>query len=888
MNRRGFDLAGLWGSFPGPCVIGAVFAGFSTVIPAPERPNRPVERRLFEALRSAIPRTIVPNRTPRVASCAPTEGRIEMSDMSELAARPAVKTPSEIRPSGLAGLLDLFPDIETLSLDCFDTLVWRHAVTPQDVFHDAVQRPAFRACGVSYLDRVTAERAARDLRRVRAGEGEISLEDIYRSLPQRPDDERIRQLAEDELAAEMRFCFAHPSAVELLRRARQRAIPVTIVSDMYLGQERLERLLAHVLPADAAAAIGRVVCSSDHGVAKACGLFERVYPRDASVRRTILHVGDNRLADFEAASKAGLRSVLLVQDAAPEQQRHRARAMALPMLDAGVRSARPLTDPYRAANSAIAGAADPDGSDLGGAAFGPSLHAFARWLADERRELLRTRRRVKLLFLLRDGHLPYLAHQALEATPDCHPVRISRQTAYAASFRSLADIDGYLARFGTSRRFDVMARQLLLPRKVARKLVGESNAASDPLEHFCRSVRSPHVSSFVLRESARFRERMRRYLERQTGVQPGDTVVFVDLGYLGTAQRLLQPFFEEDLGVELQGRYLVFLGSPSPDCKGMIDSSWCDERTVGTLFTYAPLLDKLCSAPGGSVEDYTEDGEAVLAPEVIDAEQQGRIERVHARCVEFVRGAESFFAGCARPVETRWLRDAALAELARLVYFPRFEELQVISGFRDDLNLGAADVFQMFDAEAGLSGLRARGINFMEQGRSMRLLYPAELRVAGLELSLTLFAGHRFGLDIPISGWSYRSEALTLLVLRGTDSAQETVQAQATHDGYFSALLPLGSGAFHVGIVLGLSYSWVQVERMEVVPLGELMGETESAHSRDIRSSALLDGIRDHGQGLWECSHEASLVMIPGGVATAAGPHACRFVFRPIARRAQG
>ena len=42
---------------------------------------------------------------------------------------------SAIQPHQIASLLDEWPDLRCLSLDCFDTLLWRDVREPRDLFH---------------------------------------------------------------------------------------------------------------------------------------------------------------------------------------------------------------------------------------------------------------------------------------------------------------------------------------------------------------------------------------------------------------------------------------------------------------------------------------------------------------------------------------------------------------------------------------------------------------------------------------------------------------------------------------------------------------------------------------------------------------------------------
>src|SRR5690242_14408163 len=69
--------------------------------------------------------------------------------------------------------------IKVLSLDCFDTIIWRKTATPTDAFFDLQNRPAFKALGFTGLMRVTAESHARQLKMIQKGKYEVTLNEIY-------------------------------------------------------------------------------------------------------------------------------------------------------------------------------------------------------------------------------------------------------------------------------------------------------------------------------------------------------------------------------------------------------------------------------------------------------------------------------------------------------------------------------------------------------------------------------------------------------------------------------------------------------------------------------------------------------------------------------------
>lgn len=787
---------------------------------------------------------------------------------------------------GLGGLLDAVAQPRRLSLDCFDTILWRRTATPVDVFYDLQHRPAFAARGFAPSLRTRAESLARQIQWTRHGTHEVGLAHIYRAAFPDASETELDALAEDELAAEMDACYAFPGAVELLRDAARRRIPVMVVSDTYLSQDQLQRLLAHCLPADAMAAIERVVCSSDHGASKSAGLFGRVLQRWPIAPGDVLHVGDNLRADLHAANAAGMRAAHLrhADDAIATQERM--QSMALGLVEPHVRRERSLPRPYHGV-LASAGALETPEQAIGYAALGPLMHAFAHFVLDEQRALADAGRRPKLLFLMRDAHLPRLACEAIAGGPVGAPVRISRFAAFAASFRCRADVEKYIAQFSNPKYFDAMVRQLLLPRKLADRVLEKTNASRAPVEEFARQVLRDDVLRAIFDASKAYLAKLRRYLEREAGIEPGDTLVFVDLGYQGTAQRLLEPVFREEWGIEVIGRYLLASRTPGWERsrRGLIDASWCDDRTISSLVPYVAVLENLCTSSDATVVDYTDDGEPVLDTHLIQDRQTRQVEAIQAQALDFVRDAERFFAAAGQ-ADPAHRRDAALGELVRLVFFPTRHELSQFGSFELDMNLGTQQTLRLHDTQAGLEGLRTRGLFFMENDLdSMRLLRPAELHSAGIELSLALLAQHRFGLEIGVTEASMRREALRVLVMRGEQATQEQMQAMHTHDGWFALHVPLGMGDVHAGVAFGERFGFVQIDSVAAIPVSQLYRDQESAHARDISAEVTLDGMVDRGGGLYECAEETSLMIVPPPLKRPTEKMVARIVFRPIVNR---
>lgn len=799
----------------------------------------------------------------------------------------AIWAPALVRPSALGRLLDETRGIRALTLDCFDTILWRHTDRPDDVFHDMQQRPAFRAAGIDAQMRASAERHARQLQRVRSGLSEVSLQQIYLAARPALGPDMLNWLAEDELAAEMEACHAHPGAVRLLRVAKARGLPVTVVSDTYLGADQLRRLLAHCLPGDAMAAIGRIVCSSEHGACKSQGLFKLAnlgLPADAA---SVLHVGDNKDADVAAPRALGLSATHLMHETDAGMIRRSMGAMALSLLDPSVRGSRPLHAPYRPVHATCGADAPAPHTEIGHAALGPVMHAFARWIEEEAQALAATRDKVKLVFLMRDAHLPLETYRAIAGASPASPARISRFSAYAASFRRLEHVDQYLATFAQNLTLDMIARQLLLSPERSQQLIAQAEASHSPRQSFIAAVRQPGVVAEIVAASAAYRERLRRYLERQAGMAPGDTLVLVDLGYAGTIQRVLGPVMREEWGIEVFGRYLLAVGAVDESRKALLDRSWLDDRALAALQPYVGLLETLSADAAQSAVGYDDDGRPVFEARQIEESQGALVAEIQAECLRFAREAEAYFRAAGRMPASTVLRDEALACFARMLFFPGEQELRHLSRFELEINLGSEVARRLFDLDAGLDGLRRHGLFYVNQAQDvsdLRMTIPAELRAAGIEMSLALLAQHRFGLPFFRSQWSVRSAPLQVLIVRGEQSFQVLVDASTTHDGYFSALVPVSQERADLGLAFGRDHAWIQLHSIDLVPLS---GAREGLDlDPDVRPLFVPSGVQDHGQGLLHFVEREGLLMLPAGALPEVGRSALRVVFRPIAARA--
>lgn len=799
------------------------------------------------------------------------------------------RTTEKIHSSQLLAALDKYSSkIKVLSLDCFDTILFRKTATPADVFYAISSRPILKEAGFSHSLRGAAEARARHLKYFIHGTPEVNLNEIYANSFNKHSQEDIDKFSEEELATEMEMCYGFPPMLDLIREAHARGLKIIIVSDTYLKEEQLRRLLKATLPEDILPKIDKIFCSCEHGRNKANGLLELVLHPLAVPADTVLHIGDNPVADYVPARKLNMNALHFVHHEEILSDIFRLQAIAIKMLDSSVGVSSPIYSPFHGVFSATKISMNNPETLIGYASLGPIMYAFAKFICNEVETLKREGRNPKVAFIMRDAHLPSLACEALAGYEVGKRIRISRFASYAASFRDREDIVKYLMEIGKTNRFKDVCRQFLLPEKISDPIIKKAMLSQNPELEFAQLVLRTETVRIILHKSAEYRKRLRRYIDKQFGgIKKGDTLVLVDLGYSGTAQRRLAPIFTED-GIDVQGRYLIALRTPywQETRKGLLDPSNSYDTAMQALVFYIMILETLSTSNERSVVDYDEEGNVIFSDIEMSKNQHAQLVRIQSECVRFVTEAKQFFAASNTTLSDEMLRQNATAELARMLYFQSNQELDYLVSFEAEMNLGTTDVLRVFDPEQGIKGLRRRGMFYLEKpSKVTRTNYPAELRKAGMEFTLSLLAQHRFNLDLKMKDMLLREEKLHIMFRRGHEVHETTVEAYWTNEGYFAAWLPAGTGDMEVRILAGKSFRWIQIDSVELIKMEAFVNQTEAGNTIDAWPFVTFDKMNDHGERLYECTSESSAIIMKPTINL--GQYQCifRFVYRPTVRR---
>jgi len=604
-------------------------------------------------------------------------------------------------------------EIDAFSFDIFDTFLLRRATGPDGVVerafdHAPIPRRHRHAVEAFIQHRMLAEYKGR-LRKMEAGlPPELTIDEIYAQFPTHvyglPASARA-ELAAAEFQAEIDLCLLNRDVFDLYTAARAKGLRTGFLSDTYWSGERLTRLLRHNAPG---LEMDFLHASCEHGWSKAQGLFRPYLEQQGLNPARAAHFGDNIIADVHVPQQLGITSLHYPQAPAAMAQVFQRESVQIRLMQAerdgiGRRCDDGLTVLRRLALARLG--AKPEADRLAAAGVvAPVLTAFHRLIGSRKAELEAEGRRVKLLFLGRDGYLPLKLWTALGGGGADY-VEINRRVALVAS----ADTVEPLQKFFRG-----------LPRvnaeSVADLLKADLPAISDFFAGFPDGISDGNTLAAALPDlilpdevralSAALRDKLLTYLRANVdGFDDCTDLILVDLGYSGTIQRAMRGLLDcAGIAKGLHGLYVIAVDDNFIDFAGhdsvrsLIDDTVMPPMSKRALLRNVSLFERFCAAPWGSVKSY-EGGEVVREAELRSADQVDFADRMQGEILAF---AELY-----RTVLRDWTLDPfadgeraqlwGAALLTRFLLLPTAAEQEVFGSVQIDVNLGSKVVANVID-----------------------------------------------------------------------------------------------------------------------------------------------------------------------------------------------
>lgn len=620
--------------------------------------------------------------------------------------------------------------ISVLSLDIFDTVLWRIVPEPVDAFLLLGEKLRCDGLLESRVEpevfaqlREFAERRAR--RRVAALSGgeEVTLEAVYAEMPAHifrgavPSD-----LPEVEVALETEITFPDLEILGLARMAqRDSGVRIVLVSDTYFSEKQLRRMLDR-RPFDEIE-IDRIFTSSEQKVGKGNGLFSRVLDDLGRAPEQVLHVGDHPVSDVSAPDALGIQTVHFDRFAPPaievlqrEGVLRSSRGVARILLDrragdSGLTAVRSKAL-HRADHDRVAVAARGY-LDFGTAVFGPVCTAFAEWVHEE----AAARGFSAVHCLMREGEFLSRLLDGTRLYTDSPVVSrklwASRQvTARAAIFEASEDeLRSFL-----QRRRPPAVRQFLDGLGVGLAAFPELFTSADArlddprlLERVLELIaRRTDVRAAITATAAELRRRLVAYVTRE--LADGDRLLVTDLGWGATIQANLQRVLDgSGVDIEVQGLYLAtniaavdrILAGVRAD--GFLTNAGVPAMDSALLSRSPEVLEQSFMHDVGSLQGFTAEGEPIPGAANEDPVQALQRAAVQAGIITFQDEWARYRTVVPKSLSlTRGsVREQLLRSLRRFLVHPTQDEALMFSQWLHDDNFGSSESEQMVTGDLG-------------------------------------------------------------------------------------------------------------------------------------------------------------------------------------------
>lgn len=316
-------------------------------------------------------------------------------------------------------------DIKVISVDMFDTLIFRDSGEPKDLFRTLAEHAQNE--GLLQDDdiesfvslRIAAEEQARREAHNIIGRREVTLEQIYDQIPYFNSD----QWCQLEIKVEQADWFLNEPLINILESAQKNDNKLVLLSDMYLPEYAILNFLNLKCPTINWA---KIWVSGERKKSKMEGdIFPALVLELNITAEQVLHIGDNLISDVQMAQANNIQPFhLKISDYLTEINKLE-KAISAFNVKGLLRLRRALLQ--RDTSTALSY------YSLGAAIYGPVLVAFARWIVQRcHKHGIET-----LYCLLREGKIIADTIKVLFPEFDVRTISISRRSSLLPSMKEL-------------------------------------------------------------------------------------------------------------------------------------------------------------------------------------------------------------------------------------------------------------------------------------------------------------------------------------------------------------------------------------------------------------------------------------------------------------------
>lgn len=602
-----------------------------------------------------------------------------------------------------------------LSLDVFDTLLWRRVPEPRDLFFQIGNELRSQNLLLSWVSvaqfaelRAAAEKAARAQAEARTGSREVLLADIYAALPDHiwRDAKASTVAVGIEAATESAAMVLDHDVAELLDVAKKNDVRAVLTSDTYFTRDELMGFLTQ-----AGLAAERIpetlYISNEHGRPKWRDLFDDVLTDLGVSPNEVVHVGDNVDADVNPCVMRGMAHIFYDKwSALPRTLKKELSGQpsqrANWILSGGDYGLTGLRSRLVQRPPATIDKGHEPYWVYGATTLAPLFAAYASWVVRTAAQ----ENGAPIFGIMREGRfLSRLVEAVAKAMGhDVEPGELwlsRRAVVRAALWSDDLTLLSQAVSYCPGPSSDDVLEQLGLSRSDLAGVFQDTSLfdihAPGGVEAFLTGVsRSSDLQDKIVKYSERRRGALITYLESALNNGMDGRAILLDLGYAGTIQTVLQKILQrENKALSLTGMYIAVNPKgrdnvrAGVDLRALIGDEGFESALTRLLERTPDILEHACMCPDGSLDMFSDAGAPEFLPSQRPASQIAQMESMQ----------DGILAGATAIVETLGedclsspaFLDHASEIVKQAMLCPTAEEIDTVGSWLHEANFDLAD-----------------------------------------------------------------------------------------------------------------------------------------------------------------------------------------------------
>lgn len=496
---------------------------------------------------------------------------------------------------------NLINKYDVFTFDVFDTLIVRDVRKPKMVFRlvERLYDEKHKVQSHFYQKRIIAERKARK----RYSYTEVNLDEIYNELLQDLPEFVCNELKQIEIETEEIICTQNLKMKSFYSQVLKSGKPIYIITDMYLPK----KVIHNILQKNGYSGYKDILVSGEWHVTKLQGALFRLFIERYNLKnKHVLHIGDNKQADYNSAKNNGI-------DACLYSRKRNWISHAIPSKIDCLRN-----NEYANLCLFIENHLQKRENDYfyqcGYSLFGPLIFGFTKWLIQE----INKKHIDKVLFASRDGYILQKAYILVDGSKDNTYFYVSRKSIITALLHYDADLKSSLQRYKSwpyKFSFGLFINKMGLNENEIPDVDSYDMNTEFTKSEFLANEKIQEqfykIKPIINEKSIDAERVLKKYIDEMQLTHK--IVALVDLGGRRSIEKNIREFLNRNnINLNLYGCYLEIQDKAIHNVDAYLFTKEKNHKLYYVISSFYYFLEIILSAPHGSVRGYREEHKKIV------------------------------------------------------------------------------------------------------------------------------------------------------------------------------------------------------------------------------------------------------------------------------------